>query len=514
MNRLSIVSLLFVFASSPTLSLALDDAVPAVNGHISRTLLGDGTRVRIAVIDSGVDDTHPSLTGNDSLGNPRMIAEANFVPTEPGNTGDDVAGHGTWVASAALSRGLTFTGMATDARFINARVIDSNNGFASDVQVRNGIGFAIGQNADVLNLSLNFFGIFANGGTQLDLMIDWAAFDRGISCTICNGNISQAQNGYTQARGPASAYNGVSVGRTTATFDRIHADSATAFTQDSRMKPDLVAPGTNLTLANDDWEGAAADFDTGLGGCSFAAPLVAGMMAQQIEAGRTLGLSTNPLVIKATMMNAAEKVRDKSGNPWVPANSSIVAGVFNTIRSLDAHSGAGQIDGAQLSAQYLAGEQGPGIVLPVGWDLGNIGAGPANFVEYAIAPALVAGSTLATTLTWNRHVSRTDNGNDIIDAADTFTQTELLDNLDLAVLLNGNVIAQSRSTLDNVEHLFIPITQQGQYSLRVIGTAIVGAGPEAFSLAWAGIPIPEPATIVMCVAMLAGLCLLKRRVRN
>ena len=32
------------------------------------------------------------------------------------------------------------------------------------------------------------------------------------------------------------------------------------------MKPDVVAPGTLLTLANDDWEGAAADWDTNLSG--------------------------------------------------------------------------------------------------------------------------------------------------------------------------------------------------------------------------------------------------------
>ncbi len=165
--------------------------------------------------------------------------------------------------------------------------------------------------------------------------------------------------------------------------------------------------------------------------------------------------------------------------------------MFNTIRSLDDHSGAGQIDGAQLSAQYLAGEQGPGLVLPVGWDLGSIGSGPANSVEYAIAPALVAGSMLATTLTWNRHVSRMDNGNGIIDAGDTFTQSELLDNLDLAVLLNGNIIAQSRSTIDNLEHLFIPITQQGQYSLRVTGTALSAPVPKRFRSPGRASPSPS-----------------------
>ena len=55
------------------------------------------------------------------------------------------------------------TGFAPDARYVNARVLDSNVGFSNDVQVRNGIGFAIDQGADVLNLSLNYFATFSSG---------------------------------------------------------------------------------------------------------------------------------------------------------------------------------------------------------------------------------------------------------------------------------------------------------------------------------------------------------------
>ncbi len=237
--RWSFAALLVCAPTAP--AWAINHSVPAIHGDVSRTLLGDGTGVIIGIVDSGVDDTHPALTGLDSLGNPRMVAEANFVPTEPASTGDDVYGHGTWVSSVALSSDATYTGMATDARYVNARVLNSTGGFDNDVQVKNGVGFAIDQGADILNLSLNFFAATSTGTSQLDLMLDWAAFNRGINCALCVGNIGNS--GTQLVRGPGSAYNGMTVGRTTADYSRVHTDSANAFTADGRMKPDVVAPG-------------------------------------------------------------------------------------------------------------------------------------------------------------------------------------------------------------------------------------------------------------------------------
>jgi len=65
---------------------ALDGNVPGIFGDVSQFFLGDGTGVVIGIVDSGVDDTHPALTGTASLLQPRMVAEANFVTTEPLNT--------------------------------------------------------------------------------------------------------------------------------------------------------------------------------------------------------------------------------------------------------------------------------------------------------------------------------------------------------------------------------------------------------------------------------------------
>jgi len=467
---------------------ALELSVPAIGGDLSRSLLGDGTGVVVGIVDSGVDATHPALAGLDSTGQPRLVTQANFVPTEPTNAGQDHNGHGTQVASVALSSDATRTGLAPDARFINARVTDSSNRFADDEQVRDGIGFAIDSGADVLNVSLNFFQTISGGGTQLDLMIDWAAFDRGILSAICAGNVNASGQ---RVRGPGGAYNGITVGRTDIDFDQVHPESANAFTQNNRMKPDVVAPGTEIAVANNDWE-TADDFNTN-SGCSFATPHVTGLIAQQIEAGRAEGLSTNPLVIKATQLNSASKdVLNKTGQPWSAPG---------TTRPLDTDSGAGQIDALALAQQYLAGEQSAGDVQAVGWDLASVA--DEAFVEYVIDSPLEAGSMLTATLTWFRHVARTDDGDGLINSADQFFLSEAIDNLDLQLLEDGQIVAQSQSFFDNVEHLTAEVAAGASYTLRVFGNNITGAGEgEAFAIAWSATAVPEPSAIAMLTAML------------
>ncbi len=474
---------------------ALDDSVPAIHGDVSRSLLGDGTDVVIGIVDSGVDELHPALAGADSLGNPRLVAKANFAAGSA-----TIHGHGTWVASAALSKDPIFTGMAPDAGFISARVLDSNNGFPNDTPVRHGVGFAIDQGADILSLSLNFFAPNSSGNAQLDMMLDWAAYSQKISCAICAGNISTG-NGSQFVRSPGSAYNGVTVGRTTADFSRVNNDTATAFTADGRMKPDVIAPGTLLTLANDLWE-TQADWDVGLNGCSFATPHVAGLMAQQIEAGNRLGLSTDPLVVKATIMNSASKIPDKQNNPWEPASSTNLPMLYSTSQPLDPHSGAGMVNGLTLSTQYLAGEKSPGVVDSIGWDLHSVANG--QFIDYVIDPNLISGSMLDATLTWYRHVGRNDNGNGLVDAGDSFFLQQSLSNLNLQVLRDGNLIAQSISSVDNLEHLHIPINNVDQYTLRVFGANIFG-GTEQFALAWCSTAIPEPSCALLAAMAILSL---------
>lgn len=501
------VAALLAFALPAASISALNTSVGYINGDDSMALLGDGTGVIVGVIDSGVDDTHSALTGLDSLGSNRLVAEANF--TSETSTGDDVFGHGTWVASVILGDdpGNTYEGLAHDARYINARVLNANNGFQTGSWVENGVAYAVNNGADLLNLSLNFSASDSNTGTfKLDYMLDYAAENFGIASVISAGNISTTLTGDPNVRSPAGAFNVLAVGRTDNDFNQVHPDSAEGLTVDGRSKPDLVAPGTNITMANDDWE-TQNDWNNA-SGTSFAAPHVAGLLTQQIDFGNTNGYSTSPLVTKATLINSAQKnVLDKAGNPWAPNADGDVAGVYTVTSPLNTDSGAGQVDGLALYNQYAPGEQGPGLVDPVAWDLGSVT--DSGFVDYVIDPDVAAGTDFMVTLNWFRHIARTDGGAPGFDASDAFSLASPLDDLDLQVLVDGVLIAESASTVDNIEHLSFVTDTQGEYTIRVLGTSLFGGSSEAFGLAWSSIAVPEPTSLVLLA--LGGLVMARRR---
>jgi len=136
--------------------------------------------------------------------------------------------------------------------------------------------------------------------------------------------------------------------------------------------------------------------------------------------------------------------------------------------------------------------------------------GGSQFIDYVIDPNLIFGSSLTATLTWYRHVDRSDNGNGIIDAGDSFFTSQALSDLDLQVLRNGMLVAESTSNLDNVEHLLLSVDQSAQYTLRVRGLNVFG-GSEQFALAWSGVPVPEPATVLLLAAALPAVLMARRR---
>ncbi|MGB2874540.1 MAG: S8 family serine peptidase [Gaiellaceae bacterium] len=101
--------------------------------------------VRVAVIDSGVDSSHPELLR-------RIVAARSFVGGSP----VDVDGHGTFVAgeiAAAVDNGIGIAGLAPAARLLVAKVVRDDGSVSPDAEAR-AIRWAVNQGARVINVSL------------------------------------------------------------------------------------------------------------------------------------------------------------------------------------------------------------------------------------------------------------------------------------------------------------------------------------------------------------------------
>jgi len=482
---------------------AAEPAVGWVGGDASAALLGDGTGVIVGIVDSGVSNSHPFFLGNDSLGQPRVVAQQNFVTSEGFNTGDDIFGHGTAVAGMILGRGqingVNYDGMAPDARFVNARVLDSNNSFFSTNPVINGIQFALQNQADIINLSLVINSTQSDGNTQLDLLIDYLADSRGVLVTTAAGNFGNAQAPHAIG----AARNALSVGALQTDYSRVAPFSVAGPTSDLRSKPDMVAPGSNVSTANVNWQ-TSGSLVKNWSGTSFSAPMAAGMGAQLIDYGRANGLSTDQRVLRAVMINSAQTTLDSDGSPW--SASSLLP--------LDNQQGSGRLDALATAHQYMAGQFAPGVVANVGWALHEIlGASTADDTSesYTLGLPVTPGSFIDATLVWNRHVAWIDRGTvGAIDPNDSFALSPRnpQDDLNLYLFRDGVLVASSTSAVDTVEHIRFWVDQAGTYSLRVTRGAAVDPG-ETYALAWRA--VPEPAAITLAILGLLTLPLLRRR---
>jgi thermitase len=109
----------------------------------------------IAIVDTGVDLTHPDLAGNlwTMPGQPGVHGY-DFVDND--NQPDDFNLHGTHVAGTAAAtadNGQGVAGVAPQAQIMAVRVLDGD-GSGSTTAIVNGIVFAANQGAGVINLSL------------------------------------------------------------------------------------------------------------------------------------------------------------------------------------------------------------------------------------------------------------------------------------------------------------------------------------------------------------------------
>ncbi|MFF5100335.1 MULTISPECIES: S8 family serine peptidase [Actinosynnema] len=222
-----------------------------------------GAGVKVAVLDSGVDDAHPDLVG-------RVGARANFTD-DADNT--DAVGHGTHVAATIASTDERYRGVAPGAEVLDGKVCTTWG--CSDSAILAGMQWAVDQGADVVNLSLG--GPDAPGVDPVEAAVDALSASSGALFVVSAGN------GYADGTvgSPGSADSALTVGA----VDR--ADGLARFSSrgprpDGGVKPDVTAPGVDVAAAKSSSGVLGTPVDEGhvaMSGTSMAAPHVAGAAA-------------------------------------------------------------------------------------------------------------------------------------------------------------------------------------------------------------------------------------------
>lgn len=291
----------------------LDESVPLIKPPTKWNQLEsqfgfpiNGSGIRIAILDSGIDTTHPDLDDFDddpATTDPKVIAEACF--TGEGYTHDN-RGHGTHCASIAAgtgnASGYQYVGVAPGASLLNGKVIH-DLGYGTTSWSISAVEWAVAQSADIISMSYGSepWGGSGNGTDPLSLTVDWAV-NQGVICTIAAGRFGSW--GEFSIASPGVAKLALTVGATTQ-GDIVTLSSSRGPTGDFRLKPDVCAPGYFIVAAranNSDMGIPVNDYYTTASGTSMATPHVAGAAALILQTHP----SWNPMMVKSALMGNAK----------------------------------------------------------------------------------------------------------------------------------------------------------------------------------------------------------------
>lgn len=246
--------------------------------------ISTGAGVVVAVVDTGIDPTHPAVAGHVLSGGFDLIGkdsdprdERDFVDNDGDGVADEQYGHGTFVASLVLA-------VAPDAMILPVRALDAE-GFGTSSTVAAGIIWAVDAGADVINLSADL-----PSAPEIVKEAVRYAHDRGVLVVAAAGNA-----GATDIAFPARFSDVLGVTAVDGTGRKPpFASSGSAVS--------IVAPGVSILGA------MPMDLSpSGTGrwsGTSFATPIVAGAAALVLAASPAL----SPQAVRQKLTDTAMSV--------------------------------------------------------------------------------------------------------------------------------------------------------------------------------------------------------------
>jgi subtilisin family serine protease len=302
--------------------------------------------VRVAIIDSGLDGTHPEFQPRT-----RIWAAKSFVGGSPYT---DENGHGTFVAgeiAAATNNGQGIAGIAFPAQLIIAKIARADASISIDDEAA-AIRWAVDHGAQVINMSFGGVRDPFNAGIDSFSGDEAAAIDYAVRhkvvvvAAVGNCDNEAPTCPWTYADYPAALPHVIGVSALNDT------GSVASFSDRDQIFNDIAAPGDRilstvplaLTAQNSSCQDqgysdcASADFRRGAG-TSFAAP--------QVTAAAALLLALKPALRPDQVSNILERTADDA----TPAN-----GCRACATGRDALTGWGRLD---VSAAIAALEGPP-----------------------------------------------------------------------------------------------------------------------------------------------------------
>jgi subtilisin family serine protease len=265
--------------------------------------LSHGENVRVAVVDSIIDATHPELAG---------VIDSTFdavgAPDEKPNS------HGTAVASLIVGH-VRLHGVATAARILAVRSFttnpDGDGTTATTFNIIKGLDWAVSQHAQIINMS------FAGPPDPATSHTLAGAAEKGIVLIAAAGNTGPRSPPMFPADDPSV----IAVAATDPT-DHLFKRSTPG------PHISVAAPGVDIVVAVPN---GAYDVQTGT---SFAAPLVSGIAALMLSRNASLDTKAVRTILEATAHDLGSPGRDDQyGAGLVDALRAVTAAEPKTVKA-------------------------------------------------------------------------------------------------------------------------------------------------------------------------------------
>ncbi|WP_327657784.1 S8 family serine peptidase [Streptomyces sp. NBC_00483] len=264
-----------------------------------------GKGVKVAVLDTGYDTTHPDLAS-------RVSESKSFIE---GQEVADRAGHGTHVTSTVGGSGAASDGkekgVAPDATLAVGKVL-SDEGYGTESEIIAGMEWAAKDiKAKVVSMSLGS-DTGSDGTDPMAQAVNSLTTDTGTLFVIAAGN----------------AYSPGTIGAVDADDERASFSSQGPRLGDDALKPDLSAPGVDILAARSSLVDGSGSYTT-MSGTSMATPHVAGVAALLAQAHPDWTAAQ----LKNALMSSSKQLSDSAyaiGSGRVSVPDAIAAKVTAT----------------------------------------------------------------------------------------------------------------------------------------------------------------------------------------